>query len=377
MKSTWFQRYLLPGLIVQSSIIAGAYGSGKELEQFFLEFGPVGGLLGMTVTMVIFSLVLMATYEFSRKFRLFDYRTFMKALLGRFWPAYEVLLILLMILVISVVGAVAGDIIRDTFGLPSWVGIIGIMFLIAVIVFFGSNVVERVLSAWSFVLFATYLTFLGWHLAQNGDQIAHNIATIETASGWWKSGIAYSGYNLSAVPALLFCIRHLQKRSDAVIAGALGGLLSMLPAMLFFVAMIGQYDVLVAAGGDGPLPITILMNALEGGGFFVYLFPIVLFGTFVETGAAFIHGINERIDHRFAEKGINMPNWMRPAVALAMLVTSVVIADSIGLTGLVAQGYGTITWGFLLLFVVPIVTWGVWLIRRADKRESGSDVTKT
>jgi len=367
MKSTWFQRYLLPGLIVQSSIIAGAYGSGKELEQFFLEFGPVGGLLGMTVTMVIFSLVLMATYEFSRRFRLFDYRTFMKALLGRFWPAYEVLLILLMILVISVVGAVAGDILRDTFGLPSWVGIIGIMFLIAFIVFFGSNVVERVLSAWSFVLFATYIAFLGWHLTQNGDQIAYNMMNIETTGGWWKSGIAYSGYNLSAVPALLFCIRHLQKRQDAIIAGALGGVLSMLPAMLFFVAMIGQYDVLVAGGDDGPLPITILMNSLDGGRFFVYLFPIVLFGTFVETGAAFIHGINERIDHRFAEQGVHMPNWMRPAVALTMLVTSVVIADSIGLTGLVAQGYGTITWGFLLLFVVPIVTWGVWLVYRADR----------
>jgi len=39
------------------------------------------------------------------------------------------------------------------------------------------------------------------------------------------------------------------------------------------------------------------------------------------------------------------------------------------LTSLVAQGYGTITWGFLLLFVLPILTWGVWLIIRANKRE--------
>jgi len=75
MKSTWFQRYLLPGFIVQSAVIAGAYGSGKELEQFFLGHGPIGGLLGMTVTMMVFSMVLMAAYEFARKFRLFDYRS--------------------------------------------------------------------------------------------------------------------------------------------------------------------------------------------------------------------------------------------------------------------------------------------------------------
>lgn len=35
MKNNWFKRYLLPGLIFQSATIAGAYGSGQELAQFF------------------------------------------------------------------------------------------------------------------------------------------------------------------------------------------------------------------------------------------------------------------------------------------------------------------------------------------------------
>ena len=89
MQSSWFQRYLLPGFIIQSSIIGGAYGSGKELQQFFFGHGPLGGLLGMFVTMGIFALVLMAAYEFSRRFQLFDYRSFSKALLGPAWPIYE------------------------------------------------------------------------------------------------------------------------------------------------------------------------------------------------------------------------------------------------------------------------------------------------
>jgi uncharacterized membrane protein YkvI len=109
--------------------------------------------------------------------------------------------------------------------------------------------------------------------------------------------------------------------------------------------------------------VTILLNALDGAGFFIYLFPIVLFGTFVETGAAMIHGVNERIDHTFSEKGIAMPRWMRPTTAIAILIMAVLIADAIGLTTLVARGYGTITWGFLLVFVVPLLTYGVWLIR--------------
>ena len=43
MNSGWFQRYVLPGFIFQSAVIGGAYGSGKELAEFFLGHGPIGG----------------------------------------------------------------------------------------------------------------------------------------------------------------------------------------------------------------------------------------------------------------------------------------------------------------------------------------------
>lgn len=364
MKNSWFQRYLLPGFIFQSAIIAGAYGSGREIAEFFLPHGPIGGLLGMAVTMVIFSVVLVATYEFARRFRLYDYRSFSKALLGRAWPLYEILYWLIMLLVISIIGAAAGDIVRDTFGLSPFVGIAGIMSLIALVVFFGTPLIERFFAAWSFVLYGTYITLLGWHLLQHGERIQTNLTAFDTIDGWLQSGIAYAGYNIATVPALLFCIRHLESRRDAVTAGILGGPIGMLPAVLFFIAMIGQYETLVAAGRDGVLPVTILLTALHGAEFLVYLFPVVLFGTFIETGTALIHGVNERLDQALAEKSVRMPRWLRPAVAIAILFVAVVLADAIGLTNLVAQGYGTITWGFLLVYALPLLTYGLWLLFR-------------
>lgn len=367
MKDNWFQRYVLPGFIFQSAVIGGAYGSGKELVEFFLGHGPIGGLLGMAVTMVVFSVVLMTAYEFARKFQLFDYRSFCKSLLGPAWPLYEILFVLMMILVISVVGAAAGSILSDAFGFPTFVGTAAIMVMTALLVFYGTPAVERFLALWSFVLYGTYISFLALHLLQNGADIMANLSSSQIEAGWFRSGIAYSGYNMATIPAILFCIRHQHRRREALVAGLLAGPLAMIPAMLFFVAMIGQFDLLSAAGDGGPLPITVLMGALEGAGFFLYLFPIVLFGTFVETGAAMIHGVNERLDHTFAEKGLVMPNWMRPAVALLILLTATVLADAIGLTNLVASGYGTITWGFLLIFVLPLLTYGVWLIV-SDKR---------
>jgi len=362
VKDNWFQRYLLPGLIFQSAIIGGAYGSGKELVEFFLRHGPIGGLLGMAVTMLVFSIVLMAAYEFSRKFRLFDYRSFSQRLLGRAWPAYEILFVLMMILVISVVGAAAGDILKDAFGLPALVGTAAIMVLTALLVFYGTPAIERFLALWSFVLYGTYISFFAWHLVQNGTDIGASFASAEIGEGWIRSGIAFSGYNMATIPALLFCIRHQHRRRESIVAGALAGPIAMFPAMLFFLAMIGQYDALSAAGDDGPLPISILMSALHGADFFVYLFPVVLFGTFVETGAAMIHGVNERLDHTFTEKGLQMPDWVRPVVALLILISAMTLAEAIGLTNLVAKGYGTITWGFLLVFVLPLLTYGVWQI---------------
>ncbi len=364
MKDNWFQRYLLPGLIFQSTIIAGAYGSGRELAEFFLGLGPVGGLLGMAVTTVIFSIVLVATFEFARYFRLYDYRSFFKALLGRGWPLYEILYWLSMMLVISIVAAAAGDIVRDTFGLPPFVGIITIMSLIALVVFFGTSAIERFFALWSFVLYGTYILLLGWHLVQNGAEIRANLTAFGINDGWLQNGIAYSGYNLAAVPALLFCVRHLGSRKDAVIAGIASGPIGMLPAVFFFIAMIGQYEALVAEGSDGVLPVTILLNSLRGAEFLIYLFPIVLFGTFIETGSALIHGVNERLDQAFAERSVQMPRWMRPAVAIAVLILAVVLADAVGLTNLVAQGYGTITWAFLLIYVLPLLTYGLWMLAR-------------
>lgn len=46
----FFKTYLLPGLVFQSVIIGGGYGTGREIAEFFLSHGAFGGLLGFGVT---------------------------------------------------------------------------------------------------------------------------------------------------------------------------------------------------------------------------------------------------------------------------------------------------------------------------------------
>ena len=47
LTSKRFQKYFVPGIVFQSCVIAGGYGTGRELVEYFMGYGPKGGLLGM------------------------------------------------------------------------------------------------------------------------------------------------------------------------------------------------------------------------------------------------------------------------------------------------------------------------------------------
>ena len=59
-----------------------------------------------------------------------------------------------------------------------------------------------------------------------------------------------------------------------------------------------------------------------------------------------------------------MPRALRPALAVGIMVLSVYAASAVGLVGLIATGYGLLTYAFIALLVVPVLTVGVWTLRR-------------
>ena len=71
----WFRRYLMPAFVFQSIIIAGGYGTGRELVEFFLHFGPLGGLLAMIPATLLTSVTCLVAFELARVTRSYDYRS--------------------------------------------------------------------------------------------------------------------------------------------------------------------------------------------------------------------------------------------------------------------------------------------------------------
>lgn len=367
MRSSFFRRYLLPGFIFQSVVIAGGYATGRELVEFFLTLGPLPGLAGMLlVSTVIWSLVAAVSFEFARRFHVYDYRAFFKRLLGRGWWLFEICYLLMMLLVLAVIGAAAGSIVEETFGLPYALGVIGVMSVVALLLFLGSRQIERVLAGWSFVLYCAYALFLAWSLSRYGGEIGDAFGASELAGAWVLGGVKYAAYNLSVIPVVLFAVRHIETRREAVGAGLLTGLIGILPGLFFYVAMVGHYPEIVGR----PVPANYLLELL-GSRVFQIAFQIVIFGTLIETGTGMIHAVNERLSGVFQERGSSMPRWIRAAAAAVFLGVAMALTP-LGLVNLIAKGYGSLTWAFLAIYVLPVLTVGVWMLVRNGRRRAGS-----
>lgn len=358
--SSVYQRIWQPGLVLQSVVIGGGYATGRELIEFFLKSGPLGGLLGMLVTTALFSIVAALCFELARLTANYDYRTFFRELVGRGWFVFELAYFALGLLVLAVVGAAAGEISATHLGISTNVATVIFMALVAALVFWGTGLIEKVLAGWSFFLTATFFVLAASYLWQFGDELRENLSGNEVTAGWFTNGVRYAGYNMVSITMVLFCARHMTSRRDAFAAGMLAGPMAMLPGCFLYLAMVAGYPAVM----DAPVTSDFLMQQL-GFPWLQVIFYIVVFGTLVETGTAFIHAANERIAQGYRERGQTIRPWMRLAVAVTAMVFAVLLAGKIGLIDLIAKGYGTLTWVFILIFVIPVCTLGAWRIFRA------------
>lgn len=355
--NTVFRTYLLPGLVFQSVIIGGGYGTGREIAEFFLSHGAVGGLLGLMTTAAVWAVLLAVGFEFARLVKGYDYRTFFQALLGPFWRLFEILYVLIALLVLSVLGSAAGHMVAEAFGVSTVIGSLGLLLAIGALAFFGSKAIERIMAWWSLLLYALYAIFFVYVSVTYGDAIATSLGEGARTGGWLLDGVRYAAYNLIAFAAVLFVLPQLETRRDALLSGALAGAISIVPGILVFVAMLARYPEIQ----DEAVPVVYLLQLLNAV-WLTILFQIVLFGTFVETGVGIIHAINERIDAAMKSAGRAFSRRARLAVAVALLATAIFLAEAIGIIDLIASGYGLLSYAFIAIVVLPLLTIGVFKI---------------
>jgi uncharacterized membrane protein YkvI len=75
-----------------------------------------------------------------------------------------------------------------------------------------------------------------------------------------------------------------------------------------------------------------------------------------------LQGINERIDGYLLERG---SGGLSPGGRALIAVSAILVSAGLsfwGITNLIAQGYGMMAWGFLAVYVVPLMTIGAYRI---------------
>jgi uncharacterized membrane protein YkvI len=362
-----FTRWVLPGLGVKAVVIGGGYATGRELAEFFLSKGPWGGLFAICFAAVLFSIFCALTFVAARRFQTFDYKSFFKQLLGPAWHLFELAYLLFVVLILAVYGAASGAIGTALFGIPLWVGTLVLALSIAGIVAFGNKAVERLFRDVSYLLYGVYALFIVLALWKFGDRVPGSFEAHQETAGWLISGLTYFGYNIVGAVVILPVLRHLLSDRDAIVAGAIAGPLTMLPALLFFIPMVAFYPEIQSA----TLPSDFLLQRI-GIPAFHLLFQLMIFSALLESGTSSVHAINERIDHAWLNRtGKELTHRQRLSIAASVLLLCMFLASEFGLVALIATGYRALSYILLATFILPLVTVGAWKLLRGERGEDG------
>jgi uncharacterized membrane protein YkvI len=354
-RASWFQRFLLPGLAFKAVVIGGGYATGRELAEFFLPSGPRGGLLAILLAMGIWSAVCAVTFCLAFATSSWDYRSFFRNLLGRFWVIFEAAYLLFIILILAVFGAAAGAIGAAVLGWPPLAGTCCLIVCISLVAAYGNASVERLFKWVSIFLYGVYGIFVVLSFFAFGDRIVASLASTAPSDGWILGGLTYAGYNVVGAVIILPVLRHLGSSKDALVAGVLSGPLAMIPALLFFVCMIAYYPQIA----QEPLPSDFLLRRLNFPAFH-YLFQMMIFLALLESGTGCVHAINERVAEAYAaRRGRGLSKAVRLWITAALLIGSIFLAARFGLVTLIAKGYRGLAYVFLCVFVLPVMTVGV------------------
>ncbi|HEY7889792.1 MAG TPA: hypothetical protein VIC29_16350 [Steroidobacteraceae bacterium] len=347
-------RVLLPGLAFKAVVIGGGYATGRELAEFFLPAGPMGGILGMALAMLIWSIVCTLTFVFAYETRSSDYRAFFGQLLGRWAVTFEIAYFAFLTLILAVFGAASGAIGQALFGWRPVVGTLALATGILIVVICGQGAVERLFKLVSLFLYAVYIAFFVLTFSRFGGLIEAHLRPAASMSGWFVGGATYASYNVIGAVLILPVLRHLTSRKDAVIAGTLCGPLAIAPALLFFTCLLAFYPGI----GSQELPADFILRALHRP-LFHLTFEAMVFFALLESSVGFVYAFNARLAALYRSHGRATPLAVRILVPTAIVTGAMFVAAAVGLVELIAKGYRLMAVAIIAIFILPLCTIGI------------------
>jgi len=351
------KRVFLPGIILQSVLIGGGYATGREIVEYGGKFGASGWISGLAI-FIGFSLLSTLSIEACRQWKVYDYKSLLKKMIGKGWVAYEAVYLLGAILVIAVMAAAAGEILNNTLGFNNWIGVSIIIVIVGFLNYKGDETIAKLETIGTIALFITYgifsfsiystkqtaiiTIFQQWNTSYLSD-----VPSLTLLLG---TGILYVGYNLGVYPASFFTYKHIASKKQSIVAGLISGMLMTIPWFLTYFALMAFYpdkNILEAT-----VPWLIMLKDLHPG--FIIAFSIVVGWTLIETATGMIHAFIGRIETEATQKGMPLKKITKAYISFGALFASLLLSQ-VGIIDLVAKGYTFMAYAMILVFALPLL----------------------
>ncbi|MFK8030143.1 MAG: hypothetical protein AB8G18_07875 [Gammaproteobacteria bacterium] len=357
MSSYLFRVIVIPTSVFLSVLFGASYGSGREVVEFVSSNGPTGGLVALLTLVLTHAVLLVLSFELARLFKSYDYVSFFKILLKRGWVLYEIVILMGLVIALSIATSVGGTVLEDHFGMSAWIGSLMILGVVVSLNYFGRKIVEGSMMLSVSALFIVLTVLVVQLISGYSEQVAATFSEFGYQDGGVYKGLMYAIGGGGYIPLLLYCATGLKTRSEAFTAGIVAALVAGVPALVFHFAFMAGYPEII----EQRIPTYWMFNQISTP-LMLNIYVAVMFVLISQTGVGVLQGLIQRLDvwHR-QSKGKPLTSFGHAGVAAAAVIVSTALG-SMGIVALILRGYTILFMSFIVVFVVPLLTYGLYLI---------------
>ena len=248
--------------IFVGSIVGAGLSSGRELSQFFSEYG-YKGFIGLLICAAFYISVGAMIINISMKHKVKSYNEFITLVCPKGVSQFtNIILTLFLVSSTAIIFAGSSAVVNEYFGLPKWIGFI--LMVACSIVFLLRNteglfeVNSFIVPLLTIVMTAIFISFIikspqtiNWEYIKGLPAVKKN---------WFSSSLVYTGFNIISVVGILVPLTYELRNPRAIKKGiALGTLiLTLVSGFIVFLMMVNStYPKLYE--------IPILQVAMQGG----------------------------------------------------------------------------------------------------------------
>jgi uncharacterized membrane protein YkvI len=277
---------------------------------------------------------------------------------------YEIVIVVGLIIALSITTTVGGTVLGEHFGVDTWIGTIAVLFLVVTLTYQGLAIIEKSMM-FSVISLFLVLVVLMVQLFQGFSDVV--VAAFDTHPHQWtglSTALTYAIGGGGYLPLLLYCARGLNTRAEVIVAALTAATIAALPALMFHLAFMSNYPAVI----NEKIP-TYAMFEHVSTPLMLNIYVMVMFLLVAQTGVGILQGLIARVD------SWHQQNRGRPLTPLGhgtLAGTALVVCmalGSMGITALILRGYTIMFASFIVVFVLPLMTYGLYLVYRSEGKD--------